>query len=224
MSQICLPLGLQKDDLEKLEELIQTSSTIQSGEHIYHQGDPFKKVFAVKAGTIKSTRVDEFGNQHVVDFHLPGELVGLDGIYPTKYLSAATALDTVVVCSMDYDNLTELCTTIPALQRQLLRLLSRDIYESHITQSDNAEQTAEQKLAAFLHNLSARYELRGYSATEFILTMSRQDIASHIGVAPETVSRLLKRFKQSNIIEIENRHISILDVSHLGSIINCKAA
>lgn len=221
MSQICLPLGVSKQDLERLEALITTSTTISGGRLIFQQGDPFSKVYAVKTGTIKSTRLDEFGNEHVVGFHLPGELLGLDGIYPNAYSSNAQALDTVVLCEMDYQKLTELCITIPSLQRQLLRLLSRDIYESHVTQADNAEQTAEQKLAAFLHNLSGRYALRGYSATEFNLAMTRQDIASHLGLAPETVSRLLKRFRQDEIVAIQNRQISILNASHLGEIINC---
>lgn len=224
MNQICLPLGVDKADIELLENLVQTSSVKQQNASILHQGDKFTRVYAVKSGTLKSTRVDENGNEHVIAFHLPGELIGLDGIYPEEYSSTVTALDTSVLCEMDYEKLTELCTSLPALQRQLLRLLSRDIYESNVSLSENADQTAMQKVAAFLHNLSVRYECRGYSATDFWLAMTRQDIASHLGITPETVSRVLKRFKEDGLVKIENRYISILDLPALQDIVHCHAA
>lgn len=128
---------------------------------------------------------------------------------------------------MDYEKLTGLCSTIPALQRQLLRslrLLSRDIYESQILNAETSDQTALQKLANFIYNLSARYEYRGYSASDFKLAMSRQDIASHLGLTPETVSRLFKRFKNDGTLIIENRHIKIHDQESLKSIVECKHA
>lgn len=224
MSQICLPLGVDKSDIELLENLVQTSAVKQQNTSIFHQGDKFNRVFAVKSGTLKSTRVDENGNEHVIAFHLPGELIGLDGIYPEEYSSTVTALDTSVLCEMDYEKLTELCTSIPALQRQLLRLLSRDIYESHVALSENADQTAMQKVASFLHNLSLRYEFRGYSATDFRLAMTRQDIASHLGLTPETVSRVLKRFREDGLVKIENRYISILDRHAVDEIVHCQAS
>jgi CRP/FNR family transcriptional regulator len=224
MSHICLPLGVNRDDLEHLENLVKTSAVKQHNDKIFRQGDPFSRVFAVKSGTLKSSRVDEQGNEHVIAFHLPGELIGLDGIYPEHYSSTVTALDTSVLCEMDYEKLSELCITIPALQRQLLRLLSRDIYESHVSQSENADQTAIQRVAGFLHNLSTRFEFRGFSPTEFRLAMTRQDIASHLGLTPETVSRVLKRFKQDEIVAIENRQLNIVDTAALNDIVHCRAA
>ena len=224
MSKLCLPLGLDKNDLGQLEALIQNSMNFTVGQEIFRQGDTFQKIYAVKTGTFKSSRLDELGNEYIVGFHLQGELIGLDGIYPQSYTCTTVALDTGVLCEMDYESLTKLCSEIPALQRQLLRLLSRDIYDSNVSQADNAEKTAEQKLAAFLHNLSARYEIRGYSATEFILAMTRQDIANHLGMTPETISRLLKRFRQKSILSIENRTLSIKNIDQLSQIINCAAS
>lgn len=221
MSQICLPLGIDKQDLLKLEELIQSTQTFQSQETLFQQGDEFRKVYAVKTGTLKSITLDEHGNEHVSAFHLPGELIGLDGIYPGSYSSSTVALDSSVLCSMDYDELTQLCTSIPALQRQLLRLLSRDIYESQKNNAESADLNAAQKLASFLSNLSSRYQVRGYSSTSFNLAMSRQDIASHLGITPETVSRLLKRFKQDELIAIENRHVEILNPQGVQDIVAC---
>lgn len=221
MSQICLPLGVDKDEVEKLEELVETSTTMQRGDKVFRQGEAFKKVYAVKSGSLKSVRVDKFGNEHILGFHLPGELVGLDGIYPEQYSCETSSLDTTVLCEMDYEKLTELCTSIPALQKQLLRLLSRDIFDSHISNATIADQTAKQKIANFIHNLSTRYKIRGYCASEFQLSMSRQDIANHLGITPETVSRVLKTLRQDNIIELNGRHITILDQVKLDSIIQC---
>ena len=223
MSQICLPLGIDNNDLEKLEELVDLSTAKQAGEIILHQGESFKKVYAVKSGLLKSTRVDERGNAHVVSFHLPGELVGLDGIYQEQYPCETSALETSTLCEMNYEKLTELCTSLPALQKQLLRLLSRDIVESHISNATIAEQTAQQKTANFLHNLSIRYKVRGFSASEFHLSMSRQDIASHLGLTPETVSRMLKTLKQEGVIELNGRHVAIIDDVKLDSIIQCSS-
>lgn len=223
MNQICLPLGVEKHDVQRLEDLVQTSSTLSPNQVVFRQADKFSHVYAVKSGTLKSTRIDENGNEFVLGFHLPGELVGLDGIYPNEYSASTTALDSAVLCEMDYQKLTELCTSIPALQKQLLRLLSRDIYESHVSTAEHSEQTALQKLAAFLNNLSVRYELRGYAADVFKLSMSRQDIANHLGLTPETVSRLLKRLKEDGTISIDHREIKINRASLIKQTINCNA-
>jgi CRP/FNR family transcriptional regulator len=221
MSQICLPLGLEKGDIGSLERIVQASNTFQKSDYIFRQGDLFSKVYAVKAGTLKSVRLDDNGNEHVIGFHLQGELIGLDGIYLERYSSSTIALDSAVLCELNYEDLAELCTTIPALQRQLLRLLSRDIYESNVERAESADQTALQKLGGFLHNLSTRYEMRGYSSTAFSLAMSRQDIANHLGLTPETVSRLLKQFKEDGTLEITNRHLRISNPSSLRDVLAC---
>ena len=216
-----MPHGIEKQELEKLEQLIETSSTLHVNDVLFRQGEPFSKLWAVKSGTFKSTRLDESGNEHVVGFHLPGELMGLDGIYPETYSTTVTALDSAVLCAMDYTELKALCVDIPALQNQLLRLLSRDIYESHRLNAETADFSAPQKLAGFLNNLSMRYEARGYSATTFKLAMSRQDIASHLGITPETVSRILKQFRQQALIDIDNRFVNIKRANELDTLISC---
>lgn len=222
MSHICLPLGVEKNDIERLENLVETSNTLQVNDLVFRQDEPFKNVYAIKSGTMKSSRVDEDGNEYVLGFHLPGELIGLDGIYPERYLSTTVALDTVVLCKMDYDQLTELCSSIPALQNQLLRLLSRDIYESNLANAEHSDQTAIQKICSFLNDLSVRHELRGYSPIDLTLAMSRQDIANHLGLSPETVSRLLKRLKEDGLIAIENRKIHLCDLAGLRNIVVCR--
>lgn len=223
MSKICIPLGVSQEDLHRLEQLIENSKSLQTGAHIYNQGDKLQKIYAVKSGAVKSVSLDDQGHEHVVGFHLPGELVGLDGIYPEQHISTTIALDTTVMCEMEYSQLESLCAEIPSLQHQMFRLLSRDIYDSHLSKSEASDQTAEQKLANFLHNLSIRYEARGFSATKFPLTMPRQDIANYLNLAPETVSRLLKRFKDRGYLLIESKQLNILDIEALEAINECSA-
>lgn len=220
LSDICLPLGIGKDELKKLEQLVQNSQVQHDGDVVLHQGDPFSKIVAVKSGMYKSIKLTPDGQETIIGFHLPGELIGLDAIYPQEYTSSTVALTSSVLCQLDYDQLTELSAQIPPLQRQLINLLSKEINTSNAFHS---EQTAEQKLASFIRNLAARYEVRGYSGTELVLAMTRQDIANHLGMAAETVSRLLKRFQDKNVLRIKHREVTILDPEELLRLTGCEA-
>lgn len=223
MSAICLPLGLDKADISKLEEVVKSTSVKHAGDKILLQGDPFDKVYAVKSGMCKSYRFDTSGTEYIQSFHLPGELFGLDAIYAKRYGFTVEALDTTVVCEMDYQELKSLCASVPALQNQLFNLLSRDLYNSHINPIEHFEQTAEQKLAGFLHNLLSRFHLRGHTSMELHLSMSRRDIANHLGLAPETISRLLKRFQENGVVVINNRLVAITDTDLLETMVHCHA-
>lgn len=219
LSEICLPLGVSKSDLDKLEKLVQNSQVQHDGDVVLHQGDPFDKIYAVKSGMYKSTKLSPDGHETIIGFHLPGELVGLDAIYPKEYTSSMVSLTSSVLCQMDYDQLTDLSAHIPALQRQLMSLLSKEINTSNAL---NSELTAEQKLASFIHNLAMRYEVRGYSGKELVLAMTRQDIANHLGMAAETISRLLKRFQDKGVLKIKHREVKILDSDHLLRLTGCE--
>lgn len=219
LSEICLPLGVNKSDLEKLEQLVQNSHVQHNGDVVLHQGDAFHKIYAVKSGMYKSIKLSPDGHETIVGFHLPGELIGLDAIYPEEYTSSTVALTSSVLCQMDYDQLTQLSAHIPALQRQLMSLLSKEINTSNALHS---ELTAEQKLASFIRNLATRYEVRGYSGTELVLAMTRQDIANHLGMAAETVSRLLKRFQDKGVLQIKHREVKILKPDVLLELTGCE--
>lgn len=223
MSDICLPLGLDKNDVHKLEAIVTTSKVMHNGDNVVRQGDRFKKVYAVKSGMAKSYRFDQVGTEYIQSFHLAGELFGLDAIYSQKYGFTVEALDTIVLCEMDYESLKDLCATIPALQNQLLNLISRDLFTSHINPIEHFDQTAEQKLSGFLHNLLTRFQARGQSGQELHLPMSRRDIANHLGLAPETISRLLKRFQQNGVLKIDNRTVEVLDTVKLENMVHCHA-
>jgi len=221
MSEICLPMGVDRQDIKKLEHLVKSDHIQHSGDVVLRQGDAFQKVYAVKSGMYKSINVDTEGHEHIIGFHLPGELIGLDAIYPKAYRNTTVAVTTSVLCELEYDQLTALSTEIPALQQQFLRLLSKGINDSN---AFHKEQTAEQKLTGFVYNLAKRYEARGYSASELVLVMTRQDIASHLGMAAETISRLLKRLQSKQVLAINSREITILDEPALLALAGCEAA
>lgn len=223
MGDICLPLGLDQQEIRDLEEIVESSTVKHVGDTIIRQGDAFNKIYAVKSGMCKAFRFDTSGVEYVQSFHLPGELFGLDAIYAKRYGFTVEALDTTVVCEMNFEQLQDMCSSVPALQRQLFNLLSRDLYSSHVNPIEHFDQTAEQKLAGFLHNLLARLHARGQNTSEIHLPMSRRDIANHLGLAPETISRLLKRFQESEVLNIDNRHVTVLDTDTLEKMVHCHA-
>ena len=208
MSEICVPAGLSRDDIHEFEQIVHKSPTLHAGDLIYRQGDPFTSVAAIRSGCFKSYVIDEDGTERVLGFHLPGELLGLDAIYPKKYVCNVVALDTGGVCNLSYEELTELSVNLPDLQSELFRTMSQRIGELNTIAGDY---TADQRLAAFLLTLSLRFEARGYSARAFNLVMSRSDIANYLRLAAETVSRVLARFQRKGLIRVKRKLVEILD-------------
>ncbi|MFI4920682.1 MAG: cyclic nucleotide-binding domain-containing protein, partial [Gammaproteobacteria bacterium] len=199
LAHLCLPTGLGHDDLERMDGLVTRSSPLHEGDHLYRVGEAFDAVYAVRSGTFKTYTEDTEGREHVLGFHLPGELMGLKAIYPRRHITNAMALDTATVCLLPFAELSSLAVAIPSLQEQLVRMMSKDLAEAVTLAGDF---TAEERLAAFLTGLSRRYAERGFSATEFNLTMSRRDMANYLRLAPETVSRVFARFEKDRLITV----------------------
>lgn len=198
-----------------MDTLVHTSSPLHAGEHLFRVGDNFQAIYAVRSGCFKTYMNDDTGREQVMGFHLPGELMGLGAIYPDYYPLNAVALDTATVCRFPYSDLVDLAAQVPSLQHQLLRLMSKDIAGSQALSGDF---TAEERLAAFLMSLSRRLQLRGYSALEFILAMTRRDIANYLRLATETVSRTLAQFQEDGLIAVSRRELRILDPVRLGQL------
>ena len=217
LGDLCLPKNLSPEETRRLEQIVERCKPLQAGEYLYRAGDPFRSLLAVRSGCFKSFLINEEGEEQVLDFHLPGELVGLDAIHSGTHLSTCKALDTGAVCKLSFDPLTELSRQIPALQAELFDVMSERISDLEITCSDR---TAEQRIAMFIESLSKRFSRRGYSAREFNLSMSRRDIASYLRLATETVSRILSRFKKDGILEVRRKQIRILDFKALHAVAN----
>ena len=207
-SQACLSEGMDKSGLMDLHMLVEHVGPFRAGEHIFREGDPFEAIAAVRAGTVKTYVIDREGREHVLGFHLPGEVIGLDGIDGDRYPCNAVALDTAMLCRFSFPKISVLAAQLPGLQRHLFRLLSRDIGRAALLAGD---WTADQRMAAFLIGLSRRLAARGFSANRFQLTMARTDIANYLRLAPETVSRVLRRFQQDGLLQVDRRELQLVD-------------
>jgi len=207
-SQACLDQGMDKRALMDLHVLVEHVGPLHEGEHVFREGDHFDAIAAVRAGTVKTYVIDRDGREHVLGFHLPGEVIGLDAIDGDHYPCNAVALDTVMLCRFSFPKISVLAQQVPGLQKHLFRLLSRDIGRAALLAGD---WSADQRMAAFLIGLSRRLAARGFSPSRFQLTMPRTDIANYLRLAPETVSRVLKRFQQDNLVRVERRDLEIAD-------------
>lgn len=212
---VCLPGGYDKTALSELHCLVQHIGPLHDGDTIFRANDRFESIYAVRAGTVKTRVIDAQGREQILGFHLPGEVIGLAAIHPAKYPCDAIALDTVYLCRFSFPALALLATRMPAVQQQLFRLLSADIGKAVLLSGDYS---ASERMAAFLLLLAGRFATRGFSATRFRLGMPRSDIACHLRLVPETVSRVLRRFQDDGLIRVEEREVELLQLQHLRAI------
>ena len=193
------------------------SRTLSQGEHVFYDGDEFKAVYVVRTGSVKAYLISMAGDEQVINFYLPGELLGLDALLGMgAHRSLAIALESTAVCAIPVTHLEGFVRHSPGGLQWLLRLAGEEIVHCHHTQLMLNRVKAETRLSHFLLDLSRRFSERGYSAREFNLSMSRQDIGNHLGLAFETVSRLMTRFQQDGLLEVnQRRRITILDAAGL---------
>lgn len=207
-SQVCLAEGYDKNDLQDLHVLVSHIGPFQPGEHIFTQGNRFNAIAAVRAGMVKTYTHDAHGREKILGFHLPGEIIGLNGIENNTYPCHAIAVDTVMTCHFTFEKMAILAAKIPTIQKKLFKLLSADInHAQHLA----GDYSANEKMAAFLLSLSNRYAQRGFSAQTLPLAMSRVDIANHLSIAPETVSRVFKRLQEKQVIKVHRHHIEFIE-------------
>jgi CRP/FNR family transcriptional regulator, anaerobic regulatory protein len=218
LSELCLPMGLPHDDMRRLEALIAPRGPIEEGEHLFRFGDPLRALFAVRGGFFKSYLVEHNGREQVLGFHLPGELIGLDAIWPQKHQCNAMALSTATVCELPYGAISYLSQQLPGLQQSMLRLLSKELALSHSLAGDF---TAEERVAGFLLSLASRMKLRGCSETHLTLAMSRRDLANYLRLATETVSRVFSRFEQEGLVSVDRRKVTLQNPEALARLGRC---
>ena len=211
-SQACLSQGYDKTALADLHVLVEHVGPFAEGDHLFREGDEFTAIAAVRAGTVKTCVVDASGNEQVLGFYLPGEIIGLNAIHHARYPCDAIALDTVMLCRFSFPKMAMLATRMPGLQQQLFRLLSQDIGKAALLAGDYS---SDERMAAFLISLSRRYAMRGFSPIRFHLTMARTDMANYLRLAPETVSRVLRRFQDDGLVNVERREFEIRDMPRL---------
>ncbi|NQD37904.1 fumarate/nitrate reduction transcriptional regulator Fnr [Permianibacter sp. IMCC34836] len=223
ISQLCLPVSLAEAEVEHLDSIIKRNRPLQRGEHMFRAGDSFQSLYAIRSGSLKTYTVSPDGEEQITGFHLAGEVIGLDAVYKQSHPSFAMALETTMVCELPFEQLEELSGSIPGLRQQLLKVMSREILEDQELLLLLNKKNAEERLAAFLINLSTRYARRGRSAQRFLLPMTRGDIGNYLGLTIETVSRLFTRYQKAELIQAQGKEVSILDMKTMSEMagINC---
>lgn len=220
LASLCLPMGLTPEDVDLLDAIVKRDRPLHRGDHLFRQGDPFRFIYVVKTGTVKSFDPGEDGSEQVLGFHLPGELIGLDAIETGYHHCSAKILETTAVCEIPFTRLEELSSTIPSLQHQMFRLMSREINQDEDMLTLLGKRNAEERLASFLLSLSGRFQRRGFSPSDFYLSMSRHEIGNYLGLAVETISRLFTRFQDEGLLKVERKHVQLLDIKRLKQILN----
>jgi CRP/FNR family transcriptional regulator len=219
LRHLCLPCGLQPDEVERVNELIYTRKRIKAGEALYQAGAPFKSLYAVRIGFFKSYVVSEDGRDQVTGFQMGGEIIGLDGIDDDRHTLNVVALEDSEVCVIPYLRLEDVCARIPALRRQIHRTMSREIVRDHGVMMLLGSMRAEERVAAFLLNLSQRFVARGCAASQFQLPMTREEIGSYLGLKLETVSRIFSRLHDAGLLRVQKRLIRILNTEGLREVL-----
>jgi CRP/FNR family transcriptional regulator, anaerobic regulatory protein len=220
LRELCLPMGLSREEIEHLDTLVYTRRRVKRGETLYRAGDGFNSLYAVRTGFFKSNVILEDGRDQVTGFHMPGDILGMDGIGTEAHTCNAHALEDGEVCVIPFSRLEEVSREVRNLQHQFHKVMSREIVRDQGVMMLLGTMRAEERLAAFLINLSQRFVARGYSPSEFHLRMTREEIGSYLGLKLETVSRIFSKFQEQGLIAVQQKHIRILDTGGLNHLLS----
>jgi len=220
---ICLPRGLDGDALDRLDTVIHVRQRIKRKETLYRPGDRFTALYAIRLGTFKTLALAEDGCEQITGYHMPGDVIGADGAGDERHTSHAVALEDSEVCVLPYNQLDRLSATVPELRHNLFRLASRDLCRDHAMMLTLGSRSAEARLTLFLLDLAERFRARGYSAREFVLRMTREEIASYLGLKLETVSRLFSSLQEQGLLQVQGRAVKLLDVNGLRKVVGAHA-
>lgn len=222
--QLCLPLGLHQADMTLLESVVKRKETYKRGQPLFKPGERFDFIYAIRSGSVKTYVGTPDGRVQITGFHIAGELIGLSALESGQYSCEARALETTSVCKVEAERLGELAQRIPSIQYQMLKIMS-----GHIRQDEElilllGKRNAEERLAEYLIGLSRRFAARNYSPTQFRLSMSRSDIGNYLGIAEETVCRILSKFQNAGLIAMNRRQVQLIDSHQLEAIGRMNAA
>ena len=215
LQRLCLPAGVDGQDLGRLEAVVQRRKPLKPGESLFRAGDPLGSVYVASEGAFKTVGVNEAGDEHVLGFHLPGELFGLDALGSGRHRCEAVALTEARVCELPFASLASVASELPSLQQQLLRVMGQSTDRDHDHVDVLSRRQASERIALFLHGLGERYRRIGRPADDFQLPMSRDEIARYLGLALETVSRSFSRMHEEGVIDVHGRRVRVLDAKRL---------
>ena len=216
LDKLCIPKGLGRTEIGALKLLVNRNNIRQKGEAIYHAGSPFRGIIAMRSGSAKLLSIDRNGNEIIVAFILPGELLGFDGLSLRMHNCTAIALETVNYCHLPAHEIEGLTLNSPGLSQVLLQR-SCDQFDNQVQKTMLSRRSAEERVASFILHVSDRLKIRGYSELEFRLSMSREEIGNYLGIAHETVSRIIHYFQAQQLIEVKSKHMKIKNKKRLFS-------
>ena len=215
LRQLCLPANIGVDDMARLDEVVRRRRPLRRDERLFHHGDVLTSVYVARSGAFKTVSLSEGGDERIVGFHLPGELMGLDALADGEHRCEAVALDPAEVCEVPVDELSAVASQLPGLQRQLMRVIGQSIARDQDHAEMLSRRHANERIALFLHGLAERYRQLGRGGEALTLPMSREDLASYLGIVIETVSRTLSKLQDEGVISVHGRQIRILDQARL---------
>jgi CRP/FNR family transcriptional regulator len=214
-AHLCLAKGLDNEELSRFDSAVRHGRIIQRGGCLYRQGDTITSLYLVSSGTIKLSVLSADGDEQVLGFYWPGDMLGLDALESGYHGCTATVLETSSVCTLLLAQFDDMSRQLSGIRRQMDHVYGRQMSRDRFLLQTLVCKDAEQRLARFLLDLAQRFATRGLAADEFQLSMSRHDIASYLGLAVETVSRLFARLQEDQLLIVERRHIRLLDLTRL---------
>jgi CRP/FNR family transcriptional regulator, anaerobic regulatory protein len=218
MHELCLPAVVTDRDLDRLEIIMSKRIRVPKGDSLYRAGDVFNTLYAVRLGHFKTVYSENHASKQIIGFQMSGDILGMEGIGTPRLQCSSIALEDSEVCEIPYARLETLLAELPSLQAHFHRMMSREIHREHQMLLLLGSMSADQRVAAFLMNLSKRYEMRGLSPSHFVLRMTREDIGNYLGLTIESVSRVFSRFKKNEWIEGSPRDVKILDLPALADL------
>jgi len=220
LSELCLPLALNKSEIHKLDAIVERNRPLTKGDHLYRQSDEFKSVYAVRSGSFKSYFLSNSGKSRVTGFYLLGDIIGMDGIASNKYANSTSALEHSSICEIPFSQLGKLSREQPSLQHHFFAIMGNEITKDQQVHTLLSSYSAEERTASFLLGLSSRYARVSLSPTRFLLSMTRGDIGEYLGLTVETVSRIFTSLQKKRLISVDNREIELLDIESLRDIVS----
>ncbi len=224
MRELCMPIGLSENELQRIDDLIGARRKVKRNESLFRNGEKFTALYAIRTGFFKTSVATEDGRDQVTGFQMAGEIMGLDGIVSDFHSCDAIALEDAEVCVMPFDKIESLSREVNSLQHHVHKIMSREIVREHGVMLLLGSMRAEERLAAFLLNLVQRLHARGFSQSELVLRMTREEIGSYLGLKLETVSRTFSKFVEEGTVEVKQRHVRILNAEALQNLVNNQVA
>lgn len=224
LHDICLVEGLSPTDLDRLTGMVATRRRVRRGEPLFRSGDRFDAVYPIRLGFFKTRVSSDDGREQVTGFPMPGDILGFDAISAGAFQCDAIALEDAEVCVVPFDRLESLSREFTPLQRQLHRVLSREIVRDQGVMMLLGTMRAEQRIATFVLNLSQRFAQRGFSPREFILRMTREEIGNYLGLKLETVSRTFSKLQEEGVIAVDQKRLTLVDTNRLREIAGATCA